>query len=1035
MKGSNGGGGLPGHFRREPQGGDPEAEPLSPWSPRTWNDILNGLSREDTAFGQFLAGFLGQVHDGARLPPLAESSPLFPMPVPYPAVETPMKLELPASPRRRARLLLRRAASRWTNRLVGLFNFIDCEVANDGSWRGRRPSGLQAHLAAQLLEEILHWCRLPLPEEKGGCGRSAALITVLRRLSSYGYSGALNVDRLCRVALPVKTKRVAVPDDAGLVDPLSFLPPDKAAVFSDWKQRELEHGHLRPPIKPCYRVARSEEGPLFSRLAAVGMGKLYQVSEVRAARALARGRAIDWDEPLLEGGVFAVRHKETKDRLIYDRRPRNDRENRLAWSSLPLGAQWAQLVIPPSCCLRGSADDLSTYFYCLKQAPLGWAFNVVGPEKSLAAWRALGVPTPAGQDGDTCVFCLSVQGMGDLNAVDIAQEVHEELLRKHGALLPRHQVRYDRTVPDSDLWQGLYVDDLVTTWICPRRMKHVTAGTPDGTAVAAASGAYASVPGLRRAEEKAVRFVTQFKLLGVEIDGEAGTLGAPALRRCQVALAVALILRRGTCDRKSLEQLLGSVVFVLQVRREFACILQETFRAVDAMAYGKDYRLDAVVKDELWMIALIMPLCVARLRWPLSTELVATDATPCAHGATSAEIPARVAACLYRVAEHRGEYVRLDWNGSGLLSNDPAIGSRMSRPSKELDALTEALPWQIVTSRSFAKCEHVNVQELGAIAYEVKRWVLRPGTFGTRRLVLTDSRVALGAWAKGRSSSRRLNMILRSVLGALVLGRLRVSCIWISTGVNPADHPSRFRPLPQRSPLSGISLFDDLGAEAILQQNPAQVPPCAAGPSVSSYETRPSERPALDADASPRCVVQLARGPAPNDRFFLELWAGSGGLTRAVRKAGFRVLEPFEAYPKGGRYRASMDLRRAEVREEIEDMIRAGLLAGVHFGIPCRTFSQLPRLFGHGTRTRDRPLGDGSLERENAANDDSLWMCRVARLARAHNTWWTIENPQASYLWHLPNALALSDSVPTYKVTLDQCVYGLGGKFGAAREY
>ncbi len=79
---------------------------------------------------------------------------------------------------------------------------------------------------------------------------------------------------------------------------------------------------------------------------------------------------------------FAVRHKADKDRLIYDRRPRNDREVRFNWAQLPIGAQWTQIVLPDRCCLRASADDLSTFFYCLRQAPHGWAFNLLGKARS-----------------------------------------------------------------------------------------------------------------------------------------------------------------------------------------------------------------------------------------------------------------------------------------------------------------------------------------------------------------------------------------------------------------------------------------------------------------------------------------------------------------------------------------------------------------------------------------------------------------------------------------------------------------------------
>ena len=70
-----------------------------------------------------------------------------------------------------------------------------------------------------------------------------------------------------------------------------------------------------------------------------------------------------------------------------------------------------------------------------------------------------------------------------------------------------------------------------------------------------------------------------------------------------------------------------------------------------------------------------------------------------------------------------------------------------------------------------------------------------------RVLVFIDSLVVLGAFAKGRSSSFKLNGILRSTLPYLTLGFLEVALIWVSTKANPADHPSRGVALPHPVPV------------------------------------------------------------------------------------------------------------------------------------------------------------------------------------------------------------------------------------------
>ena len=37
------------------------------------------------------------------------------------------------------------------------------------------------------------------------------------------------------------------------------------------------------------------------------------------------------------------------------------------------------------------------------------------------------------------------------------------------------------------------------------------------------------------------------------------------------------------------------------------------------------------------------------------------------------------------------------------------------------------------------------------------------------------------------------------MLGHLVLGGIEIALVWVSSGANPGDYPSRFRPLPPRT--------------------------------------------------------------------------------------------------------------------------------------------------------------------------------------------------------------------------------------------
>ena len=98
---------------------------------------------------------------------------------------------------------------------------------------------------------------------------------------------------------------------------------------------------------------------------------------------------------------------------------------------------------------------------------------------------------------------------------------------------------------------------------------------------------------------------------------------------------------------------------------------------------------------------------------------------------------------------------------------------------------------------SFRQTSHVNLQETRAVSREIKQ--LSKGLSPVKneiQICLVDSLVALGCIAKGRSSSFKLNGILRSLAGFSITMNFHLALVWIATGSNPADHPSRFKAIP-----------------------------------------------------------------------------------------------------------------------------------------------------------------------------------------------------------------------------------------------
>ena len=102
-----------------------------------------------------------------------------------------------------------------------------------------------------------------------------------------------------------------------------------------------------------------------------------------------------------------------------------------------------------------------------------------------------------------------------------------------------------------------------------------------------------------------------------------------------------------------------------------------------------------------------------------------------------------------------------------------------------LDAFT------VVLSVKIDESAHINIEEAAALVRYV-RWLLRAAARqGHRVVVLIDSRVVLGAAAKGRSSSKGLNRLLRQLAALTFAGDLVLHLVFVPSAHNPSDHPSR----------------------------------------------------------------------------------------------------------------------------------------------------------------------------------------------------------------------------------------------------
>lgn len=108
---------------------------------------------------------------------------------------------------------------------------------------------------------------------------------------------------------------------------------------------------------------------------------------------------------------------------------------------------------------------------------------------------------------------------------------------------------------------------------------------------------------------------------------------------------------------------------------------------------------------------------------------------------------------------------------------------------------THCSRWKVVKAGRFKRNEHINLGELQAVLLAVKEVAKCPSTHGNRQLVFCDSQGCVGAVSKGRSSAKALSRPVRR-LGSLILASgMNLGVRYIRAHENPADRPSRKRPL------------------------------------------------------------------------------------------------------------------------------------------------------------------------------------------------------------------------------------------------
>ena len=288
---------------------------------------------------------------------------------------------------------------------------------------------------------------------------------------------------------------------------------------------------------------------------------------------------------------------------------------------LPMATTWSQLCLEDGETLHISQADMASAFY-LFALPAVWrpflAFNAKTPGHLL------------GRDPSrTFVPACKVLPMGWSSSVGLMQMVSRELIRRTsdlGAAELRRQLRAPCWFVDLCLREGpkqfwqVYLDNFMAGEVS----KGGTQGEGSVALHNVAVGAWTEM-GVLCASDKHVLGTQSAIELGVNLNGEAGLVGAGPERLHQLLAVTLVLLGHRNPKPKWVQIVLGRWIFVLQFRRPAMSALSQAWRYVKK---GEDRRRWwPVVQRELALLVLLSPLLHSDLKLAFNGLVTCSDAS------------------------------------------------------------------------------------------------------------------------------------------------------------------------------------------------------------------------------------------------------------------------------------------------------------------------------------------------------------------------------------------------------------------------
>ena len=159
-------------------------------------------------------------------------------------------------------------------------------------------------------------------------------------------------------------------------------------------------------------------------------------------------------------------------------------------------------------------------------------------------------------------------------------------------------------------------------------------------------------------------------------------------------------------ERQIVERDLSLLPHPVFHRCECFAFVHRAYKWAGTLPYGRLVPWADDVRGELLTMSLILFVCHANIRWPVSTRISATDATPDAGGACAATVSQGMARALWAATEEKGSATYLR---TTILDADGPTADA------DVEKVFSCANWRVTRSMKFDESAHVNLQELQAL--------------------------------------------------------------------------------------------------------------------------------------------------------------------------------------------------------------------------------------------------------------------------------------------------------------------------------